>query len=111
MANLRKLKKTFFWYTCGHCCVVSPNRDCVCCKEVSRIIVKIKELESSSVTCFTDHPGFSPVCLGVLASVLCTLMWGLQVCVLQCVGFSSVYLDVGASVLCALMWGLQFCVP
>ena len=41
------------------------NEECVCCREIPKICVKIDDLGSSSIVCITDHPGFNSVCLDV----------------------------------------------
>ena len=45
---------------------METSRECVCCKEVSRIMDKVGELEDTShVGCITEHPGFATVCLDI----------------------------------------------
>ena len=42
---------------------METGRECVCCKEVSRVMDKVDELDESSVSveCITEHPGFASV--------------------------------------------------
>ena len=46
---------------------METSRECVCCKEVSRVMDKVDELDesSASIGCITEHPGFATVCLDV----------------------------------------------
>ena len=43
---------------------METNRECVCCKEIPKILEKMYKLEVP-VNCFTEHPGFDGVCLNV----------------------------------------------
>ena len=47
---------------CGHCQVMETSRECVCCKEIPKVVDKIltSDLEQG---CITKHEGFEPVCL------------------------------------------------
>ncbi|XP_063416278.1 uncharacterized protein LOC134697922 [Mytilus trossulus] len=50
------------WCSCGNCEVMPTARECICCNEVQRVLdVKNEE----DISCITQHPGFSPVCLDV----------------------------------------------
>ncbi len=41
-----------------------PTQDeCLCCREIEKIVDKVDDLGDSNVVCITDHPGFSSVCL------------------------------------------------
>ena len=43
---------------------METNRECVCCKEIPKILEKMSKLEVP-VNCITEHPGFDGVCLNV----------------------------------------------
>ena len=43
---------------------METNRECVCCKEMPKILEKMSKLEVP-VNCITEHPGFDGVCLNV----------------------------------------------
>ncbi|KAL3864440.1 hypothetical protein ACJMK2_006124 [Sinanodonta woodiana] len=49
-----------FWCTCGNCSIKETVEECRCCKEISVISDKTKEL---NVDCIINHPGFLTVCL------------------------------------------------
>ena len=49
---------------CGHCVAMPTSRECICCCEVERVVLK-KEENSSEISCITDHEGFESVCLNV----------------------------------------------
>lgn len=52
----------FLRCSCGNCEVMPTARECICCNEVQRVLdVKNEE----DISCITQHPGFSPVCLDV----------------------------------------------
>ena len=50
----------------------------VCCKEVSRIMDKVGELEDTShVGCITEHPRFATVCLDIwVLQTVPSALWG-----------------------------------
>ena len=50
---------------CGHCILMATSAKCVCCKEVTQIMAKIKEANESIISCITERPGFEAVCLNV----------------------------------------------
>ena len=43
---------------------MAAARECVCCKEISRVVDKMNEVDPS-MQCITGHPGFDAVCLNV----------------------------------------------
>ena len=43
---------------------METNRECVCCKEIPKILEKMSKMEVP-VNCITEHPGFDGVCLNV----------------------------------------------
>jgi len=50
---------------CAHCSIMNSREECICCKEIDVILDKVTELNNPSITCITQHPGFSSVCLNV----------------------------------------------
>ena len=50
---------------CGCCNFMPSSAECVCCKEIDRVVAKIGEATDNSITCITGHPGFESVCLNV----------------------------------------------
>lgn len=45
---------------------MNTARECVCCKEISRIASMLDEsTDGSSIPCITCHPEFDSVCLNV----------------------------------------------
>ena len=45
---------------------MESSRECVCCKEIIKMVEKIDEVEGPVLcTCITQHSGFEAVCLNV----------------------------------------------
>ena len=53
----------YYRYACGHCAIMSTRDECVCCREIVRVVGKVNDLDDPNIPCITDNPGFSPVCL------------------------------------------------
>ena len=56
--------KLFHRCTCGHCQIMPSNAECLCCREIDKVVNKLEESEGT-VSCITEHEGFEPVCLNV----------------------------------------------
>ncbi|XP_061195130.1 uncharacterized protein LOC133203348 [Saccostrea echinata] len=52
------------WCTCGFCVHMPTPRESVCCCEIDRVNSK-KDSFDKKLSCITEHPGFSSVCLDV----------------------------------------------
>ena len=61
------------WCICGQCHVMPTAEECVCCRELDEVNLKMSEL--SSEACITQHSRFVTVCLDedVLRSVVVLL--------------------------------------
>ena len=53
-----------FRCSCGHCSAVATTRECVCCKELVKVVDNINEVDST-MECITEHPEFAALCLNV----------------------------------------------
>ncbi|XP_043927707.1 uncharacterized protein LOC122802053 [Protopterus annectens] len=53
------------WCLCGHCTIMTTERECHCCASSPRAIEKWRQLNSGSEsnTCITFHPQFETACL------------------------------------------------
>ena len=61
-------------------------KECICCREVQKVLDKIYEADDSQVKCITLHPGFAVVCLNI---------WVLQTAYLQ---YRQQYGNINATV-------------
>ena len=50
---------------CSCCDFMPTSVECICCKEIARIVEEIGEANDTAVTCITGHPAFEGVCLNV----------------------------------------------
>lgn len=61
-AVYQPLMFSLFRCQCGNCASMATFRECVCCKEIAPMAAMI---ESMSVPCIIQHPGFRTVCLDI----------------------------------------------
>ena len=45
------------YYRCayGHCAIMSTRDECVCCREIVRVVGKVDDLGDPYILCITDH--------------------------------------------------------
>ena len=53
----------YYRWACGQCAIMSTRDECLCYREIIRVVGKVDDLCDPYILCITDHPGFSPVCL------------------------------------------------